>query len=1202
MRLLFESLEDRAMLAVVSWTGLGDGHSWSNGANWSSAPSAPGQTDDVTIGSTGSPQVTSDGFAIIKSLTVSSGAKLSLTGGALIVSANSTIHGEFTGTNTLVQVSGSGVTFLADGPTNFSDSELDANQGALLNLPTLTSFGSVNRTSYIQAFGDGSQVDLHNLTTLTSTGFNSLQVKAFNGGTVDLSGVVHLAASHTNFNPSGTNSRIDLTALTSVTGQDNLFNWSANASINAPNLATFRNSSINIDKGTASLPALSNIDGSQIGVIDSQLSLPLVTSYTSQASSTATGVSFDFDVRGSTASLSMNNLTNIDASARAVVFRASLGATLNLKGLVSTASGNIEFHTDIQGSTIDLAALTSMTGPGGNVLDMKQSLIRLPHLTTFQGGNITITEVNPNLSTLTNIDSSSISLLGGSVLSLPLVTSYANTSSAEINFLVDRSFGSIAKGTLTLGGLTTIAEPSRVKFSSEKLFGQINLPVLAQVSNNTRLSGSGLQIPAITQMTGAGNEILGEVNAPNLVRFNNGKITASFSGPNLPALKNIDGLSIIAHSGGVILPSVVSYVNTSGLSPTIESDDGLIKLANLKLLDAKSFTFISATNGGRIEFDSLTDVVGRAVFNVQGNPPPLNGGKATRSYLRLPSLLQVTDSQVQLSIAPYGHLEMPNLKLLKNVNIQQTTDPLLQFPLTLPPNLTYLVDTSTVTVQGFVDYGGTLSVQKDGVLALSDLALNGSSALHIDPGATLSVGGSLLGDTTNADQFHPRGVVQALGQFIEAMSADRGPTSAGFEKNFAYGTLDVIGQTHLTDAANNSPGDDKEAVYVDQLYVRSGASLDLYGHNIYARVAHIDGSVVNNSLTPASLVIVPPGTIFSGTATAGTLAQSGDHNQHTFFGRAGQVIAAELNTYVAAGATVIQTPIFYGKVSLIDPDGVVVATASSPGFAEPAALPATTLAKTGNYTIQVQAPDNQPTATGNYLLTYFDVVTRTRDLAFQKTMAGTLANSHSLDLFTFSANPGQQINLHPQSNSISVVKYTLIGPSGNVIVSNLTSDSGPINLPTAGNYKLQVQSASDSATSYSFSVDQVSVIDLPLGGSHADGIGGAGFAQLFKVDVAVNQSLYAKLIDDATADGNELYARLAVPPTRSEFDASATGGNTGNQQLVVTSAATGTWYFLLYTRTNPASSNYSFQVTGQQVLLSDLRPAVRLLEAWPILF
>ena len=72
-RLRSEPLEVRALLAVVNWTGLGDGTNWTNPANWSN-DAVPGAGDDVTINVAGHPTITiaSNSQAVVHSLLTTS--------------------------------------------------------------------------------------------------------------------------------------------------------------------------------------------------------------------------------------------------------------------------------------------------------------------------------------------------------------------------------------------------------------------------------------------------------------------------------------------------------------------------------------------------------------------------------------------------------------------------------------------------------------------------------------------------------------------------------------------------------------------------------------------------------------------------------------------------------------------------------------------------------------------------------------------------------------------------------------------------------------------------------------------------------------------------------------------------------------------------------------------------------------------------
>ena len=93
-RLAVESLEDRRVLAAVSWDGGGDGINWSDGLNWSTN-ALPTSADDVTISVPGTITVThASGNDTIRSLT--SAENLSITGGNLTVTTGaSSVSGTF---------------------------------------------------------------------------------------------------------------------------------------------------------------------------------------------------------------------------------------------------------------------------------------------------------------------------------------------------------------------------------------------------------------------------------------------------------------------------------------------------------------------------------------------------------------------------------------------------------------------------------------------------------------------------------------------------------------------------------------------------------------------------------------------------------------------------------------------------------------------------------------------------------------------------------------------------------------------------------------------------------------------------------------------------------------------------------------------------------------------------------------------------
>ena len=121
------------------------------------------------------------------------------------------------------------------------------------------------------------------------------------------------------------------------------------------------------------------------------------------------------------------------------------------------------------------------------------------------------------------------------------------------------------------------------------------------------------------------------------------------------------------------------------------------------------------------------------------------------------------------------------------------------------------------------------------------------------------------------------------------MSQDLGNVAAGFNNNFAYGTLAVGSNDYvrLVDLQNNSGSSSPEALYVNTLIVPSGSTLDLNGLHLYYRAGEIKGTItarVGNSARgrwPASTEHIRPRVIFSlparsttGPSSAGRVSRS----------------------------------------------------------------------------------------------------------------------------------------------------------------------------------------------------------------------------------------------------------------------------------------------------------------------------------------
>jgi len=466
--------------------------------------------------------------------------------------------------------------------------------------------------------------------------------------------------------------------------------------------------------------------------------------------------------------------------------------------------------------------------------------------------------------------------------------------------------------------------------------------------------------------------------------------------------------------------------------------------------------------------------------------------------------------------------------------------------------------------------------------------------LDAQPGTSLNlIGAGLTGRTTNADLFNPPPLVTFVQsssvQQLEVMSQDLGNTSAGFFRNFAYDTLQVGTSSRTTvklvDNAHNAPGTGPEALYVNTLIVMQGSTLDLNGLHVYARTAQIAGTVLDGFVS-----IVPPGGAIPLNAQApGDLSASGQVDDWTFYGRAGQSVAVIVHTG-AGGIPVPPAPdLNWAQVALLDPNGQILATASNSQSGADAAIAPLTLPADGTYHIHVQAPASQPGSTGNYVLSTYGSPIHDSSLTLNQPENGQLDTPVSEDRWEFTAVANEQVEFHLIAAANSDIQFDLTGPGGFAGFTGLTADSPPVVLPAAGGYTLTALVAGDAAGAYSFRMES-SPIALTLGTPFHEPLAGSGQTQLYRVQVATASPLLVDLADGAAGDQNEVYVKLGAPPTRADYDYRYSGSVSANQVVTVPQAAPGTWYILVYNALVPASGSYTLTAVASSLFLETVSP------------
>ena len=417
------------------------------------------------------------------------------------------------------------------------------------------------------------------------------------------------------------------------------------------------------------------------------------------------------------------------------------------------------------------------------------------------------------------------------------------------------------------------------------------------------------------------------------------------------------------------------------------------------------------------------------------------------------------------------------------------------------------------------------------------------------------------------------------------MGNDLGNVSAGFDDNFAYNTL-VLGSNdyvRLVDLQNNSGSSSPEALYVNTLIVPSGSTLDLNGLHLYYRDAEINGTIIAGSATH----LAGGGPFPLNTSNPGNLQISGEVNNWTFFGRAGQPVNVFLHTGSGGTPTPIQPALDYGQITLVNPQGHSISIAHNSVSGTDASILNQVLPVNGIYDIEVQAAPATAESTGNYVIAAYDATVYTSPIDLNQTVHGQLISQYNQDAWTFAAVANTQVQFNLISTTSSALRFSLTGPGGFTVFGDLSSSSGLVNLPASGTYILAVSATQTATNAYSFQLQETTVTNLTLGTSYQGTLVGSGQAQLFTVQVASAGDLGIVLSDANANDENEVYLSFRTAPTRNTYEYRYP--STGASQVLALAAQPGTYYILVYNNlvTSPGSS-YSLVASAGAFVLAGL--------------
>ena len=558
--------------------------------------------------------------------------------------------------------------------------------------------------------------------------------------------------------------------------------------------------------------------------------------------------------------------------------------------LLSVLSGPVDVESENEGSKVNLAMLADF--PGGSLTVTNQGTVADPVLTTLSGvsvtldatgtlatnkwvsltsGMITLTSGTYSFVGLTDIDGSNVESEGGANLTVPAVQEYT-----EPNFAGHGTFqASGANSVLSLpmlGSITTTGEDASSAVSAVT-GGDVELPLLSMLggvdvasANSgskinlamlTDFAGGSLTVtnqgtvadPVLTTLSGVSVTLdaTGMLATHNWVSLTNGAIALTSGTYSFVGLTDIDGSSVESEGGAnLTLPAVQKYTEPYFAGHGTFEASGANSVLSLPMLGSVSVTgedaasAVIALTGGDVELPLLSVLSG-----------PVNvASENASSTINLTELAEIDGGS--LTITTGGTVVDPNLATLVNATI--TTDPTGTFNVPAGQTLTFPSGTTTINT-GTVPDLGSLSVEGSATLIIKgNLTLSGQGGLSVASNSTLDVSGNLLGNTTNAAAFAPLGTVALDGtgtssspQLLEAMSQDLGDGPAGFNNNFAYGTLELTANTYveLVDNAANSPGDAPQALYVNDLIVPAGATLNLDGLNLYVHTEQVKGTIIS---------------------------------------------------------------------------------------------------------------------------------------------------------------------------------------------------------------------------------------------------------------------------------------------------------------------------------------------------------------------
>ncbi len=461
----------------------------------------------------------------------------------------------------------------------------------------------------------------------TQTTSGTVRVESVSGGYIDLPALASLSGGPVRLSASGLGAELAATALSTIQSDHDFLNSGIEASFSGtvivPNLPTswdgidlilrswgqitfntaqltaFQNAVLTLDDQTLDVGALANIDGSGAQLTNgATLVLPSVTTYTNSAGR----VDRVFSAVGSGTILDLPNLTSITGSNLAasspfdtvtdLTIRATSEGTVDLPNTTAFLGGVVRVVASGTDAEVDLSSLSSIvsdhptensgiqvSGNGsvllGNLpsdlnrvdLTLGQGSINLDtdSISAFTNANLSIDTTPRSFSSLSNIDSSGLNVFGVA-LTLPNVTSYANTGGISNRNLQASGFGSV----LDLSSLTTIVndsgQPSTLSITATSR-GVIDLSNVTQLT----IPAAGANDRAIGVFAGGFESLIDLTSLESFVDSSidgTSALSSSFGADVLlnTATTSVQNVAVSTTTGGTIAGGTLDIASGSQIS------------------------------------------------------------------------------------------------------------------------------------------------------------------------------------------------------------------------------------------------------------------------------------------------------------------------------------------------------------------------------------------------------------------------------------------------------------------------------------------------------------------------------------------------------------------------------------------------------------------------------------------------------------